>query len=741
MAGDIFYSQVNSSLKKELLLRGSAGKLLRSEKYMDWMTTRLSNVQITAFESDRNSKITGVLGGETVLNNTDPNGESPYNNGAYKPTGKFGYFTNDSTRIGPVITGLTVTLADASIKAAINNVTATILVSDPEMIKSIEETFFRPGQLLEFEIIQNEEAILSDRPDLNQDESLFTTRILKQQYEETEDEFDISSYFEMNKFIFLGIVDGFKVEYKDDASLEVTITSRAAASVFTDVSLFVSNSDVPNASIDEKITEKFSDKIKNNIERYIKGKVEIDTGKITPFIERYQILKNTPFKDDRVLLHAPLYKNRDGTVYEETTMISLGLLVDFIEEILYNNTKNRADSAVQNVTTEKENLVIPNMRIQCNDELCKTNYYEYLTSADPKRILLYQGEGNESNSNSYPAQRASLNEGYSVTDSGLRIADSIDTLSQPMEQDDLEDYILQYYSSAENKDSVPGFYEMSPAEEGSDALQKHGCLSRILINLEVIEQFEDELLNDPEAAFTVKNFVRMINREINKQTGGAINPGVIFHPELPNILVLYDQNYLGADQVIEEFEIPAFSSKDEGTVVRELKMSYDLPEKDRALLFGFQSQNVSVDKTASFNPYLIGGPEEKQKREEEWKEQHEIAVKQLAEAKANLTTDPKKLSNTQKLQIALQKYIKYSKPKLTESLDQQKPRWLYSLDFTIDGVNGFRFGDVFQFRGVPVQNSDNYVFTITKIVHTVSATGEWTTAISTQSRAKSYTIF
>jgi len=745
MAGDIFYSQLNSSLRDELLLRSAAGKLVRSEKYMDYMLQKISNVRITSFESSRDSKVIGILGGETVRTNTDGTFKQPYDNGSYLPGGESGYFTNESTRIGPVITGISVTLADSSINNAINAVSATIVVPDPAMIDKVEEIFMRPGRLLEFEIIQPSEAILSDNIYLNQDESLFTTRILQQVYEKNPN-FDISQYFEMNKFVFLGLVDGFKIEYQEDASIQVTINSRAAASVFTDVSMFVSNPEIPNISIDEKKTEKFSDLIKNEINSYVESKVEENPD---GFIERYSAIKDPISTDDRILLYAPLYKNSDGTKYETTTMISLGLLIDFIEKFLYEPAKKNEQlpSPTEGIppipTPDSEKLVVPDLRIQISDEICKTNYYEFLVSADPKRILLYQGQEMESNSNSYivPKVPSKLNEGYSVTSNGAIVADSIDSIGEVYIAE-VPSYTMQYYSDATNIENVPGFYEMSASDNESPALEKYGCLSRILINLNVISEIEDKLRNNENKPFTVKNFLRGINNEINDQTGGAINPGVIFHPELPNILIYYDQNYLGPNKAVSEFEIPAYSSKTEGTVIRDLKLSYDIPEKDRNIIFGFRSSDISTSKMSAYNPYLISqSPDQKIKQENEWMKQHAQSVFVLENAKSDLTTDINDQDLVYKLQDALKGYVKYSKPKLKDSLSTEKPRWLYKLEFTVDGINGFRFGDVFQFRGLPVRNKSSYVFCIDKIVHTVNATGEWTTNISATSRAKSDTLF
>ena len=273
-------------------------------------------------------------------------------------------------------------------------------------------------------------------------------------------------------------------------------------------------------------------------------------------------------------------------------------------------------------------------------------------------------------------------------------------------------------------------------------MEKTGCLSRIFISLDTITSIEDKLRSNPNKPFTVKNFLRGLNNEIADQCGAAFSPGVIFHPELPNILIYYDQNYLGPDKAVSEFEIPAFSSATEGTVVRDLKLSYEIPEAERNALFGFRSKDISPEKMAAYNPYLISRSQEQiQKEKEEWEENHEKFLGILQEAKSSYAKENLDINKVIKLQDALKSYVKYSKPKLQQNLDMEKPRWLYQISFTVDGINGFRFGDVFNFRGMPLRNKDSYVFCIDKVTHNVDATGTWTTRIQAQSRAKGTTLF
>jgi hypothetical protein len=52
------------------------------------------------------------------------------------------------------------------------------------------------------------------------------------------------------------------------------------------------------------------------------------------------------------------------------------------------------------------------------------------------------------------------------------------------------------------------------------------------------------------------------------------------------------------------------------------------------------------------------------------------------------------------------------------------------LEFTIDGINGFKFGDVLTFAGLPRRYIDSFVFCVKEIAHSVGNDGEWTTKIS-----------
>jgi len=746
---DIFYSQVNSSLKKELTARSFAGKLNRTSKSIDFMLNKIANVVVSVYDNIEDDKPVSYIGGG--ISTTNKYG------GSYLAGGTDGYLVNDSTRIGPVITGVQINIADQA-QFAVNSATINITLPNPDSLDAIEDLFLKPGRVIQIRIDHPDSAILSDTSLLEQDEMLYTTRIIKQQYGENPD--DIEQFLKMNKMVFNGLVNGYKADYQPDGTITLTLTVTATASIYTDVSMFVSNPEIPNAKIDQKITNTFSEKIKKEINSIVeKQKKKNSNG----FIKSHQVLDNTPIKQDRTILHGPLYISPDKNKYLYKTFISIGLLVDYIEKILYQPvTKPEPKSSsstipgnpgaggmggivdpydpygVNDIVAEYSDITaksgvsggssVPNMRIICNEQISKTRFFEELVSADPQRIFLYQGNEAEFKTNSYGTQIDIVE-----TEDLTAPRGTMDRYSSVKETE----YEVNYFDSIENKERIPGFYQVSDIEGES---VKHGCLSRILIELDTIQELESTLRADTKTPFTIKNFMVAISLEIKKQTGYGIYPGLIFHPELPSTLIYYDTEYIGPDRNVSEYVIPVFSSADQGTIVRDMKLGYELPAEWKNALLGFDAANISPQKASSFNPFLTTSGANRLEAKSEWTKNHNDALSILAEAKQNLTEDYNDITRIQKLQDALGTYMKYSLPSLEDSLNAQKPRWLYTLEFTIDGINGFRFGDVLQFRGIPKKYRDDFVFNVEKIIHNIDATGGWTTAISCRSRPISRSI-
>ena len=85
---------------------------------------------------------------------------------------------------------------------------------------------------------------------------------------------------------------------------------------------------------------------------------------------------------------------------------------------------------------------------------------------------------------------------------------------------------------------------------------------------------------------------------------------------------------------------------------------------------------------------------------------------------------------------ALQKYIQYPSPDIQLSSEIAAPTIPFEVEFTIDGINGFRYGDVLTFDGLPDRYKKNAVFCVISVTHTVGTDGQWTTTVRCIMRPK-----
>ena len=108
--------------------------------------------------------------------------------------------------------------------------------------------------------------------------------------------------------------------------------------------------------------------------------------------------------------------------------------------------------------------------------------------------------------------------------------------------------------------------------------------------------------------------------------------------------------------------------------------------------------------------------------------------KQLQDAKENFAKNP--AANHDALRSALKKYIQYPSDQIKNSNQLAAPIFPFDVSFTIDGINGFRYGDVLQFNGLPARYRINTVFSVINVTHTIGSDGIWTTAVRCIMRPK-----
>ena len=127
--------------------------------------------------------------------------------------------------------------------------------------------------------------------------------------------------------------------------------------------------------------------------------------------------------------------------------------------------------------------------------------------------------------------------------------------------------------------------------------------------------------------------------------------------------------------------------------------------------------------------YNSKDPDSINKAMAKYKQKHSDIYLQLLNTIASYGEAPEVPEKSQALWKALSSYIKYPTDDIKKSQQITAPIFPFSVEFTIDGINGFRYGDVLQFISLPKKYRENTVFSIISITHTIGTDGAWTTAI------------
>ena len=114
----------------------------------------------------------------------------------------------------------------------------------------------------------------------------------------------------------------------------------------------------------------------------------------------------------------------------------------------------------------------------------------------------------------------------------------------------------------------------------------------------------------------------------------------------------------------------------------------------------------------------------------EFAKEHLNALADLRLKKYIFAARPLDSQNISNLQRALEKYVTYFTENIEDSIGTNKSIFPMDLEFTLDGINGFKFGDVLNFGGLPKKYTDAFIFTVMGVNHNISTTGEWTTTIN-----------
>jgi len=254
----IFYSNVDANLQKELNARGLAGKTDRSTEALNFMLGKIANARVTAYSgpNSRSGLAKGtwnILGGETVRE------------GKFLPGGENGYLS-DSTlitetivfngdlaelkantagvdtlrRTGPYLTSVDITVGDHSM-GLLNKATLNISIPNPDRdLEDVESIWFYPGRFVRIELEHPDSAVITK---LKLTETTLPKRkALLERYKDTGLTPDMiyDQIDDMNRFTFEGLITSFDFSYTDTGQIDATLSLTGTSNVFTDITMFMS---------------------------------------------------------------------------------------------------------------------------------------------------------------------------------------------------------------------------------------------------------------------------------------------------------------------------------------------------------------------------------------------------------------------------------------------------------------------------------------------------------------------
>jgi len=473
----------------------------------------------------------------------------------------------------------------------------------------------------------------------------------------------------------------------------------------------------------DKVIQQFSEKLHNNVQRRINV---VNPGVIqsTTVLTEYN-RSNSNRTDEWILDGSPYFasdpylRDDEGQIITEDVIdpVTGDVLfsVPAIDEFLVTQTQTYITLAIFinfiNETIKSKLGTANAVDIKFDDAQCFSNYHPNLVSCVPEDILLLPKD---------------FSSGTDMNSYGN----------------------LSFYGDAEilgTDTEWPGVYEISET-------QSVIYPSRIFINMSYIHKIVEELVDKGTGSFKVKKLIGIMSRRIAYATGNAIVLKLISHPKDINQFILADTKFVqpGGPQNLEEkenktiepYSVPMFANHPYGSIVHSFNMSAKLPANAKNLAFVLNtSEDISDDELAPYLNfmYTAGNGNAKQINElrNKFADKFQDVQEKLQAARNKYGEAPGKISsNVSALFSALVQYMKYPTSDIQSSQQLIAPMFPFEANFTIDGINGLRFGDVLVFDVLPQRYRINTVFSVGQITHTVSSAGLWTTNVKTFMRAQ-----
>jgi hypothetical protein len=260
-------------------------------------------------------------------------------------------------------------------------------------------------------------------------------------------------------------------------------------------------------------------------------------------------------------------------------------------------------------------------------------------------------------------------------------------------------------------------------------------IGNILIGVDYIKTTFEELIEENSANINYKNltkFLEEITKKINHASGNIYQmTNIMFEPKQNNI-----KNASGISILsVEDFNLHTgltvnpfqFDSTIFRPIIRDVNISCSPPSPSATAAFVAARGNVKPETS----DVQLATNEQRDKRVF-WRE-YITAIRNMESLERVAKARGFNLNWSESYRSHL---VKYKKTSLNSDA-----HWLHNavypidLSITIDGINGFKFGDTLTTQMIPrIYNSDyNMVFTVSRIIHSIREK-DWQTTIETRSR-------
>ena len=713
---EIFYSEVDRNLQAELNARARTGKS-RTTKDIDFMLGKIGNVTVIPYTDPQRSKRIdeAILGGITTrgidflpagflnvdfLQKNKPN----LNELTGKPIDK----SNKLYRTPPYITSAEIAIGDHSM-GLLNTATVNFTIPNPKHIEFIEAIYFRPGRFAEV-IIEHPKSACVATENLSPTTLKSYDKIANLYPTLKQSDYD-EKYKKINKITFEGLITSFTFDYQPDFSITATISLRGTSNVYTDVSLIVDQTQTQTEKAEKPKDNEIKidaeiDTFFTNLKSLIESQIpKIDTGSAhRKSVPRKESINLTSIVEPGTIQSKYLNAvigTPSKTMRTEQRYITLAFLVQYIN-----------DYCLKKLRDSKTNT-LPSAYIIFNEDVCKSTFYDstYFKSANPERIFF--------------------------TDVDNRTYNHANNVKN----------LIWFGKDAESNES--DIKNLPPFK----TVDGHYTPASIMINLNVIDEMVKQLKESK--SFTIGEFLKLVSNEVYEQSGHAIELTLTTHPEDNRFLIWYDSKFITKPGP-QIYYIPMTSDDVQGQVVRDFKFSGKLPDDASHLAYAL-NQDLSSMSESDIAPYVsyiyaqgtneyadeniknalrkyeLNGKESEINNE--YTKSHQDAIKKLEQTIQTYATDAT-ANNSLALRDAMQKYIQFPHPTIQQSNNVAAPVIPFDTEFTVDGINGFKYGDVISFRILPTRYITNTVFSVINVTHTIGSDGVWTTTVRSIMRPK-----